>query len=275
MDALGGAWTHQKLKAVENYLIAYQNVMLKQRWETVYIDAFCGAGSVKLRNDTIAQGSAIQALKLQRPFDHYYFIDMNKASLARLEKQVEEQHTDRIDRVHFRQGDVNEILPALVDALDNERHRAVVFADPYGMQLDWATVEAIARKTIIDFWLLVPTGMGINRLATKNPTKITDAWGKRLDRFLGETGWRERWYEPNRMPDLFTGAEANQKVATIKAIDTDFQNRLRTVFPCVAEPVLHLQHGGRNMFSLMFACSNPSRPAQAAAKRIAESILKG
>ena len=35
-------------------------------------------------------------------------------------------------------------------------HRAVLFLDPYGMQVEWATIEAVAKTKAIDLWLLFP-----------------------------------------------------------------------------------------------------------------------
>ena len=36
---------------------------------------------------------------------------------------------------------------------DWSSHRAVLFLDPYGMQVEWTTIEAIARTGAIDLWL--------------------------------------------------------------------------------------------------------------------------
>jgi hypothetical protein len=98
-------------------------------------------------------------------------------------------------------------------------------------------------------------------------------WSERLDRFLGETGWRDRWYKPTGQISLF-GDEEAMRTATLNQIVADFQSRLKSVFPCVAENVLHLKNGNVVLFSLMFACSNPSTKAQSVAKRIANHLLK-
>jgi hypothetical protein len=48
----------------------------------------------------------------------------------------------------------------------------------YGMQVDWTTVEAIARTKAIDLWVLFPLGIGVNRLLTKSgdiPDSLWDA----------------------------------------------------------------------------------------------------
>jgi hypothetical protein len=35
----------------------------------------------------------------------------------------------------------------------------VLFLDPYGMQVDWTTIEAIARTKAIDLRVLFPLGI--------------------------------------------------------------------------------------------------------------------
>ncbi len=56
--------------------------------------------------------------------------------------------------------------------------RAVIFLDPYGMQVDWEIIELIGRTQAIDLWLLFPLGVAVNRLLTKSappPKKWADA----------------------------------------------------------------------------------------------------
>lgn len=273
MEGDGGPWTITKLTTVREYLVSYQDVMLKQRWaKTVYIDAFCGSGKVRLRGSRdFTEGSALQALGLARPFSNYHLIDKSRSSLDRLRKQITEHHPDRFVRYHA--GDANDLLPPIVSSLV-PAERAVIFADPYGMQLNWTTVQAIARVPRCDFWLLVPTGMGLIRLATKNPNRRTQAWDKRLDEFMGEQGWRQRWYESTGQTRLFDDDVEFVRTATLKKMTDDFQSRLRSVFPCVADNVLHLKNGNRVLFTLMFACSNTSPSAQRIAKNIANHLLK-
>ena len=142
------------------------------------------------------------------------------------------------------------------------------------MQLDWETIEAIARCPIIDFWYLVPTGLAINRMATKDG-KMPKAWADRLDRFLGEKEWRTRWYQRSQQNDLFGTVENVEKVANLGQIEADFQARLGKAFALVAKNKMQLKHQGRVLFTLMFACSNPSPKAHDKAIKIANHLLKG
>ena len=40
------------------------------------------------------------------------------------------------------------------------------FIDPYGMDLKWSSIEVL-KGLGIDLWILVPTGIGVNRLLKK------------------------------------------------------------------------------------------------------------
>src|SRR5690554_3902943 len=101
MEARGGPWTAKKLARVRDYLIAYQDVMLNQHWaETIYIDAFCGRGRVRLRDSRdFTEGSALQAIGLDRPFSRYHLIEKSRTSLRKLETQIRSEYPDRIDKV--------------------------------------------------------------------------------------------------------------------------------------------------------------------------------
>jgi three-Cys-motif partner protein len=284
MSEFGGAWSKKKVDCVSAYLTAYQTALKRRNFRLVYIDAFCGDGSQKLKGGTEAtllgegrefmRGSAQRAIELESPFHAYHFIDKSKKSLGQLKTRLVELKPELTDRMHWHQGDVNVELPKIVRSLDQRSERAVVFADPYGMQLDFETVETVGRCPIIDFWYLVPTGLAINRLATKDG-KVPAAWADRLDRFLGEKEWRSRWYRRTESADLFGPTETIAKIANLEQIEADFQARLGKAFALCAKNKMRLEHQGRVLFTLMFACSNPSPKAHALAIKIANHLLKG
>jgi hypothetical protein len=51
------------------------------------------------------------------------------------------------------------------------------------MSLKWFSVEAL-KNLGIDLWILVPTGIGLNRLL-KNNFDIEESWLNKLEIFLG------------------------------------------------------------------------------------------
>jgi len=65
----------------------------------------------------------------------------------------------------------------------NQNFKALVFIDPYGMSLNWSLIETL-KGLGVDLWILVPTGISVNRLL-KNDRDISDAWLEKLKNFWG------------------------------------------------------------------------------------------
>lgn len=280
MTSFGGDWTREKLERVSAYLSAFQKVLKHQKFELVYIDAFSGDGGVELKGDELplleqgrefTEGSARRAIALQRPFDRYHFIDASRASLDKLRDFVKREHPELLGRMHFQCGDVNAEIPKAMGQLDRNRERAVVFADPFGMQLDWDTIQSIGSKPA-DFWYLAPT-MAINRVLTRDGN-LPDSWARRLDRALGTEDWRTGFYRSNTIGTLFGDETTTEKTGGIDEIESFIHARLATVF-MMAPNKLRLSDRGRPLFSLMFGCSNSSPQAFGKAIKIANHLLKG
>lgn len=254
MSEFGGPWSGKKLDCVSSYLESYQTALKKQNFELVYIDAFCGDGSQKVKRDgdqmflgearEFMRGSAQRAVELDVPFHRYHFIDKSKQRLAQLEARLSELRPNLVDRMKWHAGDVNVELPRILQGLNVKRNRAVVFADPFGMQVDWEMIKAVAAYPIFDFWYLVPTRLALNRMATKSG-EMPKSWSDRLDRFLGDKDWRTRSYRRREDLGLFGTIETVEKIVDISLIEDDFQLRLGEAFPFVAKNRMQLRDQGR------------------------------
>ncbi len=280
----GGDWTRQKLNVLRKYLDAYMTIFTSnpkaQSFHTVYVDAFAGTGyqtmaepseaplfKELIESDTQAflQGSARIALEMNKPFGEYLFIEKQAGHVAELER-LRAAFPDR--RIRIEQGDANHVLQAWIQRTDWKRTRAVVFLDPYGMQVEWSLIKAIADTKAIDLWLLFPLGMGVNRLLTKEAPP-PPAWEEKLTRFFGIDTWRDRFYPPRT--DMF-GYHVNTKLANAASIKQFFIERLETIFAAVAPNPLVLTNSHNNpLYLLCFAAGNP-KGARTALK-IAQHIL--
>lgn len=148
----------------------------------------------------------------------------------------------------------------------------MLFLDPYGMQVEWKTIEAIARTKAIDLWLLFPLSIGVNRLLTKSGD-IPESWRRRLDLLLGTEDWYEEFYKIETMPTLF--GDDNERVikATMETMGRYFTNRLKSIFAGVAEEPGVLRNSSNNpLYLLCFAVGNER--GQDIALRIARHLLK-
>lgn len=282
----GGDWTERKLDAVEAYLDAYTTALKKQRFRLVYIDAFAGTGyrerpvlgteaplfdeSAQKDARALRDGSAVRALKIEPAFDEYLFIERSPSRFNRL-TELEEDFPELADRMKFVREDCNAYLPRICDERDWRRQRAVLFLDPFGMQVDWSTMEAVAWTEAIDVLILFPLS-AVNRLLPRNG-EIPPGWADRLTAFFGTLQWREDFFTTQVMP-LF-GEETEAKTADYASIGAYFLDRLNSIFAGVAEnPKVLDDSQDRPLFLLCFAMANPAPNAQEVALRIAEHILR-
>jgi three-Cys-motif partner protein len=288
----GGNWTEVKLECLHKYLKAYRRIFTTnehaQFFRTWFVDAFAGTGSrvdptpvieatlfedVYRDEDTVRYlaGSSRIALGLPEPFDHYLFIEKSDQRLRALKKDLEQQYAERISRCSFLQGDANSVLKAWCHERNWKKERAVVFLDPYGMQVEWSTVEAIAATKGIDLWYLFPLGIGVSRLLTHHGT-IEQSSQTRLDAVLGAANWREEFYQMNTTLDLFGEMRVQPvRMATPTSIESFIHKRLTGCFEAVAKGLVLRNSRSSPMYLLCFAAAN-KRAAHTAVK-IAQDIL--
>jgi three-Cys-motif partner protein len=163
--------------------------------------------------------------------------------------------------------DANVYLQELCLNYSWKNNRAVLFLDPYGMQVKWDTIEAIAKTKAVDLWLLFPLGVAVNRLLKKDG-KINVSFRKRLDQMFGTTEWFKHFYSVKTRQSLFGEEMGLEKICNFDTISAFFVSRLKDVFPKVAEKPLALRNSKNNpLYLLCFASANSK------ALKIAQQIL--
>lgn len=218
----------------------------------------------------ITKGSAWLALEIEPAFDRYIFVEKRRTRTSALE-ELKAEFSGR--KVEILNEDANTAVQRICGETDWRSNRAVLFLDPYGMQVSWATLEAVAATNAIDVWMLYPTGMGLNRLLTKDG-KIPAEWQKTLDRSLGCRDWREIFYSEKETVDLF-GHPTTERIKDAGPVKSEafLLKRLRSIFTAVAPKALPLRNSkDQIMYLLCFACGN-ARGAELAL-RIANSVIK-
>ena len=292
----GGDWTEDKLGRVGEYFKCYNNALKNQRFSRKYIDAFAGTGYREVREpgggedlmfpglvepevQRFLDGSARIALKVDPCFDRFTFIEKDSRKVKELQK-LRDEFPDKTIRIEC--GDANEWVQALCREGWNYR-RAVLFLDPFGMQVSWQTLEAVARTKSIDLWLLFPLGVAISRLL-KRDGDIDEVLCQRLDSVFGDRSWREAFYKvvsptiAKVVQRSFFDArdETNEPdylwKADFSVIEDYFRSRLRTIFAGVAEKSVRLKNSKNVPLYLLFFMAGNERGAPIAVK-IAESIM--
>jgi three-Cys-motif partner protein len=278
----GGNWTEEKLKRVKKYLAAYATIMNKQSFRFAYIDAFAGTGYRTIEqeetNDFLfpefaedetrqfLDGSARIALQVKPRFTKYIFIERDVSKIHALEI-LRTEFPSLGNDIGIVNQDANAYLQDLCLNYPWKKNRAVLFLDPYGMQVNWATIEAIAKTKAIDLWLLFPLGIAVNRVLKKNG-EINPSFKKRLDQMFGTKKWFNYFYSMTTRSGLFGEETALVKIASLDTIGKYFVSRLNDVFPKVAENPLALRNSKNNpLYLLCFASANST------AVKIAQDIL--
>ncbi len=221
--------------------------------------------------DAFMEGSARIALNIEPPFAEYLFIDKNDQHTQRLERLRQTLQPDRAARVTIVTADANGYLQRWCKETDWKGRRAVVFLDPYGTQVDWSTVQAIARTEAIDLWYLWPY-MAVNRMLPRNEPPPPE-WKQTLTRLLGSEEWEKEFYPIESEPTLFGETSRQPKRADEKGIVGFLVKRLQTEFHGVAANPLILRNTRKSpQFVLCFAASN--RKGAKTAVKIAQQILR-
>jgi three-Cys-motif partner protein len=278
----GGPWTEQKLGALRAYLVAYQTIFKRNPqasfYRTIYVDAFAGTGqrdagdlsdqaSLFGYDDDMRrfqQGSAAIALSIPEKFDRYAFIDEKQSHVRKLDELIRREFPELVDRCQIERGDANNWLQNWCRSESWRSQRAVVFLDPYGMAVEWATLQAIAATKAIDLWVLFPLGIGASRvLPTDMPPEGT--WADRLSKLFGTDEWRDRFYRKQPKSDLFENSDETwTKVAGVPQILDFFLERMKDIFARVVDRPMILKNSRNSpMYALCFAAGNP-RGANAA-----------
>ncbi len=270
-DSTVGPWAKEKLDALGQYLHYYTTVLKKQdRWlrGTIFVDAFAGPGLSRVRTKEKTEeppglfdrdsesdpaeieylkGSPRVALDIAIPFSSYIFIEHDARRIAELHRLKDEYASRR--SITIQENDANAALQAwLASAIDWQHHRAVVFLDPFGMQVPWSTIEALARKGAIEIIINFPV-MGIQRLLKKSGDIPRD-WQDSLDRFFGSKDWRALVYEPNA--DLLGPTTSKVSDSGIKLVEW-YRGRLRKIFGHVSTARLIKNTFGNPLYYLIWA----------------------
>jgi three-Cys-motif partner protein len=283
--SFGGRWTLLKLDLVAKYLQLYVTALKNQPFNLIYVDAFAGTGYLdsldpeaqrlldipELRSSL--RGSAQNALTVEPSFHRYVFVDKDRKHCAELGRMVSERFAALEKRVKVACREANDYLGEFCRWM-GDLDRAVLFLDPYGLQVKWKTVEAIAASQKIDMWYLFPLGIAVNRLLRRD-AQIREAERRILDRLLGETDSYRRFYQPVEELNLFGETQTALEKRSMTMIAEYFHGRLASVFAAVAKDYRFLYNSRNNpLFVLYFAVANPSPAAQKPALKFARYVLK-
>ncbi|XZF15953.1 three-Cys-motif partner protein TcmP [Chitinophagaceae bacterium MMS25-I14] len=274
MNNFGGDWTKNKIEILVEYARAYLTIMKERKfYSLLYFDGFAGSGFIvknKKLDVEVTVGAARRIIEISdpRPFDQYYFVEKDPMNFALLEKNTKVAFPDKT--IYTICDDCNKKLVDLATYLRNPKNknvRTLAYVDPCGMQVEWNSIANL-KGLSIDMWILVPTGLGVNRLLKKDG-RISDAWLEKLEKFLGlsRTDIENHFYK--KKATLFEDVTLieKEKDAVEKSAKL-YQNRLKEVFAHVSNPY-ELKNSSNSIMYHLYLTSNIK-----AGEKIASDIVK-
>jgi three-Cys-motif partner protein len=278
----GSLHTDQKLDVLAKYLAAYTTALKNKNFRLLYLDAFAGTGEIYLPVDgsllqdveeviPVMEGSVHRALQVRPAFDNYVFVEKRPQKSKKLYRWKSE-YPELADRIDIHCADANEWLKRFCRETNWRSSRAVVFLDPFGNQVEWNTLAAIADTMAIDLWYLFPAGLGVNRQIGSSGQVLPDHAAS-LDRLFGPHDWRSAFLTQESAADLFGPSTNVAKQADADRITRFMIKCMKTEFKGgVVNRWLPLGRNGAHWYSLLFAWANPSQKAALAGK-LASAVM--
>lgn len=287
----GGEWSLEKLDCLEDYLEAFVRALRVKFRVLMYVDAFAGKGWHRVRHATkpvssdgpqhvIAEGSALRAMRPENRFDIYRFNDLDSQHVRELRNFIEQARKRLLPPVDARveQTDANTFLLHVAEELKAARSRnqtrAVAMLDPFGMQVNWASLCALGSTHSVDVWYLVPLG-AIARLAPRHGN-VPHGWHLRMVTCFGDPDWQQYFYREDMTPDLFGANRRLERQVGMDVVIRFVEHRLKLAFPggLARRPLLLGPARRAPLFGLFFAMANPEPKARAVAMRIANHLIE-
>lgn len=256
-----GQWSEEKLDLLAKYLKAYSVIMNEQKksWLRAYyyIDAFAGSIRPRAKEDEqrYIDGSPLRALQTEPRFDAFWFIDISPQRVERVEK-LREDFPDRT--IEIRQGNCNEILCSeIIPRIPyTSKTRALVFLDPYGLQVDWDSIRKLAATRTCDIFINFSV-MGVTRLLPRDQRPSSDV-EEQLSKVMGSTDWIDQIYQPPAQLSLFADLEPALSRETLRAewLASLYTQQLGSLFSNVSKPVLMKNSTNSVLYALCLASHN-------------------
>jgi three-Cys-motif partner protein len=241
----------------------------------LYFDGFAGSGIIvndKSVDIQITIGAARRVVEINKPrsFDTYYFVEKVAKNAQMLKNLTKDVYPFK--SIHIINQDCNDKLKDMSKYLKSQqgkKTKVLAYIDPCGMQLEWSALESI-KSLDVDMWVLVPTGLGVNRLLNKNG-QISLGWLKRLSKFLGMSAAEIKgyFYLRENIATLFGDEIFDTKIKNaIEKSAILYRNRLSEVFKYVTLPFILRNTKGTIMYHLFMGSNNKT------AAKIANDIIK-
>jgi three-Cys-motif partner protein len=182
-----GAWTPEKYRLLQLYAHLFTQGM-KGKWGSLtYLDLYSGAGQSRVKgSNQILLGSPLIALSLDIQFDQYIFCEADIHRLEALKERVSQRFATA--PVTFIRGDCNDPAFQIGSAIPRGA-LSLCFVDPFDLGVRFGTLRSLTTNRNMDFLCLLNSRADAGR----NTHNYTREANSKVDDFLGDATWREKW----------------------------------------------------------------------------------
>lgn len=230
-----GPQSAEKHYFLERYINVFTKSM-KGKWSLHFIDLFAGAGMERLRGSGKLQwGSPMLAAHAPKPFDGLHLCELDRGKYDALKARMDRHRPD----AQIVNGDANQVAAQIARKIPRGA-LSLAFLDPYGLQLNFATLELLANLRA-DLIIFFPDRLDILRNWKEY---YYDKPNSNLDRYLGlDSSWR-------------TVLDATPPSQCIEALKRLYRARLkeRLHYPIVEHE--RIPTTGRPLYYLVFCSRN-------------------
>lgn len=131
-----------------------------------------------------------------------------------------------------------------------------MFIDPFGMQVNWSSIASL-KGTRSDIWILIPSGVIVNRLLPKtgkikNKEKLEDFFGLSIEQL------RDIFYHKDKGTSLFGEIydETSKLHNPIERIVELYSQQMKTIWKYASQPLILKNSKNAPIFHFVFASNN-------------------
>lgn len=263
MQEFGDNWTIAKIDVLVKYANAYLSIMKDRKYfKLIYFDGFAGAGHIDLNFERRVDGAATKILEINEPrgFDHYYFVELDSRKAKSLRDGIESRFPNKFSQCQVIEDDCNNRLISMAKFLgevENKNYRVLAYIDPQGMQVKHASLLAYKDLDGVDAWILIPTGIGTNRLLKRNGD-ISENWISKISEHLGisEEEIKEIFYYKNPQTNLFGDSEILKENNAIEIAINLYKKKLTEIWKYASKPIALKNQTNSTMFHFIMVSNN-------------------
>lgn len=222
-----GLWAENKYKILQHYNHMFSTGMKNRFQNRVYIDLFSSSGIARIRNSNrFVLTSSLIALNLPDRYDQYIYCDIDERCISALKQRVEKYFPST--KATYIIGDCNKKVDEILSFLPKPSKSSTLLTfcviDPYNLGIKFNTIKELSRYRM-DFLVLL-SWMD----ASRNEFRYVDYDNDRVDAFLGDNEWRNRWLKLKKEKYDFRKFLAEEFVKRMMSLGYP-NTALNTLFP--------------------------------------------